>query len=286
MKRSLFLIALLATGTPAFAAGRGAALTRELNSAMAQAAKALLVAPINVGVQNFATLRLMPHTKLQLVDQTNGYYKGTGLRTATADFAGAKAALDTAVKHHEPIDGSVAATFLARYAWFRADYAAVNRFPNAEYPMRRFRKLVRQALAFDPKNSQALLMWYFYQYCAHSHLRYVQMPEKPPHAPFTQVFFTFPAEWKKRLINDLGALVKAYPKDFEAWVFLGDLHASGSPRATLGMMRSAKFADAFYLSSRRREVATYVAWGEKFLRKYPKYYEEYYGHPPPRTRKK
>jgi|GEM_PF-4497350 len=258
---------LVPLGTVSYsgAAGTKAALASELDSSMTWAEQALLAAPIKPDPSPFGFLRLRPHTKIRLENLAEGYFKYTGYRAAAKDFASAKADLDRAVRHHDPIDGPVAATFLASYAWFRADYATVTKFPNSGYPMHRFRALIREALKFDPKNEQALLMFYFLQYCEHSREWAVRVPEKPPHCAVIGVKFLFPAKWKNRIRRELLSLVKAHPDDFAAWFFLDRFMPSGL-WVPSEIIRTAPHADLFYFSSSPRIVAGYVKWYKKVLR--------------------
>lgn len=276
-KHMVVALGTLVLAAPACAAAPPGALARELMAAIKTADDALRTAPIKMGVATVVELRLPPHAKLELCDLRNSYYRSTGLREATAIFAKAKAALDHAIKLHRKIDGSVAATFLGRYAWFRADYATQCHALNAAYPRKRFRKLVLEALGFDPKNSQALLMRAFLDYSIHSHPWAKPMPGRP--GSFEAAGIRFSAKSRKSITDIIKAVLQTHPHEFTAWLLLGRIDR-GNPANWIGMLRSAKNADPFYFGFNRRNLAIYIKWCQDHLMRYPKLYEKYYGHPP------
>lgn len=284
MLRILTLVlGLLCVAVPSRAAHAQDALKNALLNAMKTAEDALATAPIkNDG--DISGLRLSSSAELR-PNALNGYYKYTGLPQATAAFAGAKADLDRALALHQKVDGAVAATFLARYAWFRACYATqqINgRY--ALYPRERFQRLISQALAMDPNNPQAMLMRAFLAYCVHSHPWAKQVPETPPHCPVTEYGTSLSVRQQRRIIGMIQHVLHRHPHDFTAWLLLcrvarlNGFNVSRISKINIGLLSSSKHTDPFYFSFYPRFVPLVIQSATAYLKMYsPKLYEQYAG---------
>ncbi len=217
------------------------------------------------------------------------FYVGTGLRRSIAIMERSRAQLDRALRSGKKIEGPAAATFLARYAWFRACYAC----QNGGYPEARFRALVREALSLDPTNVQALCMKAFLWYERHSKV-------VTKHVPGSHVWeyqIALPDRERRKIDRTLRGCVRIDPNSFEAWYLLfcadSTVDQMGQPvlphgKVLLMILRTGKNADAFYFGFNKAEFVTgktgVMAMARAMLAAYPKYYKyygKYYGRPPP-----
>lgn len=291
LKNLSVIVGFLAAIVVAHAASTPSPLIRELTTAMKKTDQALDKSRVSSGdFLSIDMLRLPPHEKFELRNLSN--YSDTGLPQASAIMDNAKADLDQALAAGRKVDKSMAATFLARYAWFRVSYAA-QRHGNwgASYPRKRFRALVQKALSLDPQNSQALLMQAWLSYQVHKHYWVKHLKVKPPHIPITEYGFDFSDRARKYVVTMVRNVLKLDPHNFAAWIFLNTvkiglpIHSAErkqlSIESDMGILRNAKHVDLFYFGYDKKWVDGIIAGARDDLAAhYPKYYEKLYGHLP------
>lgn len=256
-------------------------LRRELISADQKAEK-ILQDGRDPGYTPLGFLRLLARGKMKPINLQ--FAIASGLQKAIPIMAKAKADLDAALKSHHKVNGPMAATFLARYAWFRAAYASHNH----GYPQKRFRRLIGEALSLDPNNVQALLMRAWSSYELHSKI--VLVPWPGGKTAGGQINTVMSDRSRKRVHRTLEKILKIAPDNFEAWYLRwmigtttdrrGKIRPAGG-RTWLGILNTAKKADLYYFGLDRTWIhgkSGIVHTARQSIKWYPKYYGEYAKH--------
>ncbi len=256
-------------------------LGKELISADRKAEK-MLQDGRNPGYTPLGNLRLLKHGKMKPINLQ--FAIGSGLQEAIPVMSKAKADLYAAFKAHHKVNGPMAATFLARYAWFRAAYVCRNN----GYPLKRFRKLVQRALKLAPENPQALLMNAWLSYQAHSKFVFKPWPNGQPGGTFETIIS---GQARRKVERMLKKILHVAPNNFEAWYInllddstnnqQGKEQVPGG-RIWLGILRTAKNADLFYFTFNKSQYITgkmgILPTARMAIKWYPKYYAEYAKH--------
>ncbi len=282
---ALALCCCVATTRPATANTRGS----QLSAADQKAEKILQNAPDLRFCGDLGGLRLLKTGKAK---PPKPVWIPVAVRKAIPILAKAKAALDHALKRREKVDGAAAATFLARYPWFRAAYVYGGSYLGKRaYSFKRFHTLVDEGLTLDPRNPQALLMRAWLSYLSHSKVVMIPWPGGKPLGGHGELLAS--AQGKIRIEQRLRKVLRVDPNNFQVWYIRWLLVNNGTNKPTpvktwvkiwTGLLRTATHADLFYFAYDKAAVFGehgIVGTARRSLAWYPKYYEQFYGRPPP-----